>query len=142
MATSTIPAVKGALLELITAAVPDVQVSWSTPPDGPGPEWVRIGDVTGDQRAAAVGRQRRAETYRVQILVSIVRPELEDPQVLADRAFEITAEVEETIRADESLGGVPGLIWARVEKTDLREGLAGGERWAEVTVHVGCESRI
>jgi hypothetical protein len=140
MATSTIPAAKGALLDTLTDALDDVLVTWSTPAEGPGPEWVRIGDVTGAQRAAAVGRQRRAESYTVQILVSVVKAEIEDPQEVAGRAFEIVADIEDAIRTDETLGGV--LIWARVEKTDLREGLAGGERWAEVTVHVGCESRI
>lgn len=146
MATSSIPTVKGALLEHLSAALPDVQVTWSTPTDGPGPEWVRIGNVIGDQDAAALGRQRREERYRVEVLVSVVRPEIEEPQEVAERAFAILAEIEDDVRADETLGidlpGAAQFVWARIEKTDLVEGLGGGERWAEVTVHVACVARI
>lgn len=142
MATSTIPAVKAALVSLIGAALPGVQVTWSTPREDKQPEWIRVGDVRGRQAAARIGRQARKETYTVEIHVSLVKSDVEDPRVLTDRAFELVGEIEDVLRADETLGGVPGLIWAVVEKSDLSEGVAGGERWSEVVVHVGCESRI
>lgn len=142
--SSTIPAVKAALVSTITDAIadPDVEVTWSTPRGDKARDWVRVGDVTGQQSAAALGRQRRQEDYRVEVLVSVIRSDVESPQAVAERAYALAGEIEDALRADESLGGVAGLVWARVEKTDLAEGVAGGERWAEVTVHIACMARI
>ncbi|WP_217923781.1 hypothetical protein [Miltoncostaea oceani] len=141
MAQSLVPAVKGALVDATAAALPGIQVTWGSPRGDKDREWVFVGDVTGTQAAAAIGRSRRKETFRVEIVVSIVRPDVDDARAIADRAYELAGAIEDLLRADETLG-LPGLIWARVEKTDLTEGVAGGERWAEVTVHVNCETRI
>lgn len=146
MAVSTIPAVKAALVSTISAAIadPDVEVTWSTPRGDKSRDWVRVGDVVGQQNAAALGRKRRQEDYRIEVLVSVIRSDVESPQSVAERACAIAGEIEDALRADERLGlGIEdGLFWAQVEKTDLAEGVAGGERWAEVTVHVVCMARI
>lgn len=142
---SAIPTVKAALISTIGAALPDTQVTWATPRGDPAREWVRVGNVSGEQQAAALGRLRREENFRVEVLVSIVQSDIQDAQEVAERAFELVADgIESPLRADEKLGlGASGpLVWARVEKTDLAEGLAEGERWAEITVHVACKTRI
>lgn len=143
MAASTIPAVKAALVAQIAAALPTVTVTWAVPRGEKGREWVLVGNVRGDQRAAAIGRSRRAETYIVEIQVTCVRPNVETPQSVSDRAFEIVAEIEDVLRTDETLGNLSYLIKAEVVKTDLTEGLLENEeRMSEVMVHVACETRI
>jgi hypothetical protein len=143
MASSTIPAVKAALVSVISAALPTVTVTWGIPRGDKGREWVMVGDVPGIQRAAALGRQRRAETYTVEIEVSVVRAGIEKPQNVTERAFAILEEIEDALRADERLGGVANLIKAEVVKADLSEGLtASEEQVALIKVGVACEARI
>lgn len=143
MAASTIPAVKAALVSAITTALPDVSVTWGVPRGDKGRDWVLVGNVTGSQRAAAVGRQRRAETFTVEIQVTAVRPSIVTPQATSERAFAIVAEIEDALRADETIGNLAYLIHAQIVKTDLAEGLlSNDERMSEVTVHVACETRI
>lgn len=145
MPRSAIPAVKAALVGVIQGALPNVQVTWAAPRGASSArEWVLVGNVTGDQQAAAIGRLRRKERFRIEVLVSIVKSEIEHPQDLAERAYELAGEIEDALRADELLGLTTSgpLLWARVEKTDLSESADKGERWAEVTVHVVCETRI
>lgn len=140
---------KAALVSLATDALPGVMVTWGVPRGTKDREWVLVGKVTGDQSSAAIGRARREEVYTVEIQVTVVRPDTISPQETAERAYTLVAAIETAIRTDETLGGVSGLIWARVEKTDLNEGLVlnadgqtTGERIAEVIVNVGCKSRI
>ncbi len=145
MPASAIPVVKAALVSKIQAALPGVQVTWSVPRGDKDREWVMVGNVTGDQIAAAHGRQRREENFRIEVFVSIVKSDVESAQAIAERAYELLATgIEAPLRADELLGLTTAgpLLWARVEKTDLSEGLAGGERWAEITVHIVCKTRI
>lgn len=150
MATSVIPAVKAALVTEITAAVPaGVSVVWGDPRGGREPDTVIVGNVTGEQAAAALGRQRRRETFTVQVHVTVERPDLQTPQAVAERAYVIAGEIEDALRADERLGGLGTLVKAEVVKTDLTEGIAADptgrpteKRMAEVTMHVRCESRI
>lgn len=146
---STIPAVKGALLSILSDALTGVLVTWGVPRGTKPAEWVLIGNVTGAQRAAAIGRGRRAETYTVEIQVTVVNSDTVSQQETTERAYAIVEEIEDAIRADETLGNLTGLIWARVEATPLTEGVrvnpdgsTTGERMAEVMVGVGCESRI
>lgn len=144
MPTSAIPAVKEALYDQITAALPStVSVTWGVPREAPQREWVLIGNVTGIQRAAAIGRQRRAETFTVEIQVTNVRPNIESPRSVSERAFEIVAEIEDVLRTDETLANLSTLIKAEIVKTDLTEGFRSNEeRMSEVMVHVACETRI
>lgn len=156
MAASTIPAVKAALVAIFETAVtavpaPPVTVSWGNPRGKKERDWVLVGNVRGEQRAAALGRSRRAEKYIVEVQVTSVRPNVETPQSVAERAYAIAAELEDAIRAamhpDETL--FPLLISAGVVKTDLTEGAPVNpdgqptdHHLAEVMVHVECESRI
>ncbi len=152
MAPSTIPAVKAALVELFTTAVagvpaPPVSVTWGVPRGQKERDWVLVGNVLGEQRAAALGRQRRAEAYTVEVQVTAIRSSMDTPQAVAERAYLIAGELEDALRADETLGGL--LISATVVKTDLREGAPVNpdgqptdKHLAEVLVHVRCESRI
>ena len=150
MPRSSIPRVKAALVAALDVALPDDDlVTWGNPRGSKPREWVMVGNVRGLQRAAAQGRQRRKEHYVIEVQVTVTAADTADPQEIADRAFDIAAEIEELLRADESLGDVEGLITAEVVKTDLTEGMlavsagqTSGERMAEVMVHVACETRI
>jgi hypothetical protein len=65
VATSTIPALKRQLRAALAAraGLAGVQVSYGAPFPLPEPEWLWVADVSGQQVAAALGQQRREETY-------------------------------------------------------------------------------
>lgn len=145
MATSTIPAVKAALVAAFQArpALSGVQVTWGVPHDAIAREWICVGDVEGRQDSAAIGQQRRDEEYTVLVVVNVVRPSLESAQATAERCFALVAEVEQALRPLTAPPlGVADLIWAFVTKTDLTETFDTDQRTARATVHVACRARI
>jgi hypothetical protein len=145
MATSTIPAVKAAIVSAIQArpALAGVQVTWGIPHDAISREWICVGDVIGSQDSAAIGQQRRDESYTVQVIVNVVRPSLEPARDVSERCFVLVAEIEQALRPLSAPPlGVADLIWALVEKTDLTETFDTDQRTARATVHIACRARI
>ena len=103
--TSTVPAAKTALVTLISAALPGVQVTYGRPPDNElERECVYVGNVSGVQRIPTMraGRKPREETYSVEIVVAILleRGTTSDAE---DRAFELLAECEDVVADDPTL---------------------------------------
>lgn len=144
MAVSTIPALKDALYDLIVAdasvVADNVQVSYGFPGPNPRRELIWLADVNGEQNAAALGRQRREETYTLTIYVDVLR-EGTDQKTCTERAFTVAGWIENILRADASVGGV--VRTAEIEGPLRLEELAGDTaRNARVTLSVYCTARI
>lgn len=142
MATSTIPALKAALLSLLAAraGLAGVQVVYGAPLPNPGREFISLGGTDGSQETAALGRLRREEEYRLTIYVSVLR-EGQDQQAATERVFALVAEVEDAVRADPSVGGVVRTALLDGPFT-LEEGATDTHRTALVTVSLLCNARI
>lgn len=144
MAVSTIPALKNALHDAIAAdasiVADKVQVSYGAPLPNPARELVWLADVDGEQNAAALGRQRREETYTLTVYVDVLR-EGTDQQTCSERAFTIAGWIENILRADATQGGV--VRTAEIEGPLRLEEFAGDtSRGARVTLSVYCTARI
>jgi len=142
MATSTVPALKAALLSLLVAraGLSGVQVVYGAPLPNPGREFVSLGGTDGMQETAALGRLRREEEYRLTIYVSTIR-EGQGQQACTERAFEIAAEVENAVRSDPTVGGTVRTALVDGPFT-LEEGATDTHRTALVTIALLCHARI
>lgn len=132
MATSTIHAVRLALRDALTgrAGLTDVRVSIGPPLPRPPGEFVWIGDSVADggdsQEARALGRHKRREEYRVSVVVYVYRAG-GDMEGVAERAFELLAEVEDAVREAPDLTGdylgdgeLIDVVFAGVQRDELR----------------------
>jgi hypothetical protein len=142
MATSTIPALKAALLSLLAARtnLSGVQVVWGAPLPNPGREFIALAGTEGEQQTAAIGRLRREEEYRLTIYASTLR-EGQNQQACTERAFALVAEIEDAVRADPSIGGVVRTALVDGPFT-LEEGATDSHRTALVTISLLCTARI
>lgn len=104
---SSIPAFKAALLAALQARsnLKGVQVTYGGPWPFPEPEWIWLAGVTGNQAAAAVGNQRREERYQLSILIRVTQTGNESAQPTTERCFALFNEIEQTLRADATVGG-------------------------------------
>lgn len=148
MATSTIHAVKLALRAALAArpALVGVQVTYGSPLPSPQPEFIWLGDAAGEQEARALGKQARREIQSLTLYVSVLR-QGRDQQATTQRAFELVAEVEETLRADATLDATytgPGQIYAIqvAGPFGLEERASDTQREALVTMTVRWTGRI
>jgi|GEM_PF-1741163 len=150
--TSTIPAVKIALVALLRAEL-DLPVDYAWPGPAAAPEAVFLGRhpqlddirIDGDSTIPTMkaGRKQRAEDYAVPVTCWTFRPELTaaDAQTCEVRAFTIAAAVENVLADDPKLG-VDGLVAAQVN--DLTSTLFPFERgWAcELVLDVRVQARL
>jgi hypothetical protein len=147
MATSsTIPTAKTALVALISAALPGVQVVYGRPADSElARECVYVGDATGVQRIPTMraGRKPREETYSVEVIVAVLleRGNTTDAE---SRAFTLLAECEDVVADDSTLGiaSASGFFQAVAGSLDsvadlTAEGPACVIRW-----NVDCKARL
>jgi hypothetical protein len=155
MATSTIPAFLNGLYDRLTAdsVVGLVQVCDGLPwPKALEREAVLIvaarpGDPTGGaggQHAAAIGRQSREERYVVDVVVTVLKPVRETQKVARDRAFELVAAIENSIRTwgaeATPFGGLVRV--AQVTGTTLEQPAGNDDREALVSIQIACQQRI
>jgi hypothetical protein len=147
MSTSTIPALKAALVTRLDAdaGLDGVQVSYGIPaPAGPDREWVWVAGARGVQVTAAMGQRRREETWTQDIVVSVVKPVREPQQTITERAFAIAGVIEDSLRTWSSappyFGGI--VRHALVVATDLEEFVSNEEREARITIRLDCAQRI
>jgi hypothetical protein len=143
VATSTIPALKRQLVAALKArsGLAGIQVSYGAPFPVPEPEWIWVADVSGQQVAAALGQQRREETYTLTVLIHAMSSDPADQQTPTERAFALMAEVEAQLRSDATVGGAVRV--AQIEGPIKLEELAGpNARGARVTFSVACAARI
>lgn len=143
MATSTIPAVKQALQTLLSARVGmnGAKVTWAVPNTEIPRDWISLDDVTGRQTPARLGRQARDEEYTVQITVTVVRPAVDTPASVAERAFDLVAEIEDQLRETVDLE-LPDVVHSYVTRTDLIERNDGEQREARALVDIFVKARI
>jgi len=111
---STVPDVKTALVNLIGAQLPGIQVVYGRPADNQlKRECVYVGDATGSHRIPVfkAGRKAREERYSVEVVIAVAkdRGQVSDSE---GRAFELLEAVENVVADDPTLGGVDGLIHA------------------------------
>lgn len=145
MSSSSIPAFKAALETRLAAAL-SVTVTYGPPKAGEfgEREWVWLGGARSTQETAAMGQRRREEVWTQDVIVSCVAPARDDHQVLTERAFEISGDIEDSLRA----WSAPGSAFDAVVRTalltgqDLEEFLSVEERESRITVRITCTNRI
>lgn len=148
MATSTVPALKAALLTRLQAdaALAGVTVSWGLPFGNLPRELVMLGNATVTAPDSmpghmAMGLGERQESYVLEVKVLVALPA--DQQAVTERAFELAAVVEASLRAwAPEFGSV--VSWALVTGSTLEEFVNpnGSEREADVTLAVACSAEI
>jgi hypothetical protein len=122
--SSTIPAVKSRLVEVLSAVM-DVPVTYAWPGPNAAHECVFLGrypDVQGEDRVDArseianvvAGRKQRTETYTLPVTVWSFRPDLnsDGAEEAEARAFVLLAELEDVLADDPTLG--VDIQWARL----------------------------
>jgi hypothetical protein len=144
VAVSTIPALKDALYDAIVidanVVAAAIQVAYGAPLPNPSRELIWLADVDGEQATAALGHQRREETYTLTIFVDILREGL-DQKACTERAFTVAGWIENILRTDASVGAV---VRTAVVAGPLRleEFASDTSRGARLTLSVYCTARI
>lgn len=145
--SSTVPAVKAALVTLITADVNDstVQVSYGRPPDNQlARECIYVGDVpSGAQRVPTLkaGRKAREEKYPIEVVVAVLAAG-GTLSAAETRAFVLLSSVEDVVADDPSLGGVAGLIHATAGTFDVTSGYTAEGPVCVIRFQVDCTARL
>lgn len=146
MASSTAPAVKAALVALLADALGGVAVAYGPPPPGvlAGREFVWVGAITHTQAAAALGRRRRSDEYEIEVVCDVRGADRVDHQELTERAYELAAAVEDTVRDWEPQTVVEGAILVEVVAMVLAEGFVGesANRASRATLTLRTTTRI
>ena len=143
MATTTIPAVKTAILALLQAAsgLEGIQVEWGRPSkDAMRQESVWFDGTTSTQRAEAIGNQRRDETYIIELVVSVAL-DGDEAQACELRMWAIVAAIETVIRQHPKPIPAP-LFDVQFAGADHRPMQAEGQRISEALVRLAARSRI
>jgi hypothetical protein len=144
MSSSSIPRAKAALLDLLTSATwpgpaPTVSYGWPREIDR---EVVMVGGTTdGEQEWVSFGPRRRDESYRIELVVQVLRPGFSQQQA-TERAFALLAVVEDVLRTTPDLGLGIELTVAELAAPRLREGPDSEGYAAVVTAGVGVRARI
>jgi hypothetical protein len=174
MPTSSIPTFKAAFVARLKAdtslgaAVPAVQVSYGLPAMGQRGllrELVIVGDSRADdlshasspyggggQHAATLGALQRQEDYIVEVFIRVIGPGTDGQQACTERAFAITAAIENSLRVWSTNAGGPWsgitisggqFFWAQVANTNHSEGInQSGDHECLVEMAVTCSARI
>lgn len=143
MATTTTVAMKDALITRLAnrANLAGVSVSWFVPTYEPNRDWIMVDNIEDDrQEPAAIGQQRREESYTLHVLVQVRRPFSDDPKTVAQRAAALVAEIEDELRTDVTVNNTVRV--AQITGVGLREWADGDERGAEMPVRIGVRARI
>src|ERR1051325_1589894 len=99
---STVPAVKAALVSLISAQLTNVQVSYGRPADSKlARECVYIAEATGEHSIPVfkAGRKPREERYSIEVVVAVIKARGTITTAEA-RAFTLLAAVEDVVADD------------------------------------------
>lgn len=144
--SSTVPAVKAALVSLVTTGIGDstVQVSYGRPADSMlARDCVWMGRVTGSDRVPVMsaGRKVREQEYSVQVIVWVAKPRGTVQEAEA-RAHVLAAEINDALADDPSLGGVDGLIHATAGSWEVEADQALEGPFCLITFDVDCLARL
>lgn len=148
MATvSTVPAVKDALVTLLTSAINDntVQVVYGPTPDSlKKRKVVVVGEVSSYQSNIAnivAGRKQRDERYTIDVYLFCAKPR--GQAVDADTTvWELFESLENVLADDPSLGAVNGLVWAVLGgvQANVTQEKEGPVAW--ISAGVDCYGRL
>lgn len=128
---STIPAAKAAIVDALDAAwypgdLPAVQISYGEPRERQR-ECIIVGDThaTGDSAQtwaalAGQGQRARSEDYALALSVQVYKPG-DTCREAVERAFELFAVVEQTLRGMPTLGVVPSGSQGQVIVAEIRQ---------------------
>jgi hypothetical protein len=145
MATiSTVPAVKKALYDALTAGLGGVQVSYGHPSAAlVERQVVYVGDVQMDYSVPVMraGRQPRQEEFTVEVIVNVA-PARGEPSEAEAEAFALLAAVEDVVADDPTLGGVDGLLWVRFDSGRVVTDLGPEGPICLIAVEVACAARL
>lgn len=149
MATSILPALLTGLVQFSSTALPNVTVhDGYGATDDPG-DFLMIGvddpnspnfatSATSAQAVATMGARRSRDELGDVTCVALSWIGDNDQQAARDTVFGITAALENALRADVTVGGVPGLLWAEF---GTRLSLAqdnnedGAQAWVIFSIH-------
>ena len=145
MATSSsVPAVKNALVALLATALPDTQVTYGRPADSMlTRNCVWVGRAAGADRIPVMtaGRKVREQAYNVTVFVWTAKPRGTVEEAEAE-AHVLLAGVTDALADDPSLGGVDGLIHATAGSWEAEGDLAQEGPFCLVTLAVDCLARL
>ena len=148
MATSTVPAfldaLKAALDARNIAATGGGTIAVTTAASGEPvpPECIQLFRTTADQQWTLLGNRRRREQYTVYggIYAQIAGYGEPTAKAARDRAYALLAELEQTLRADPSVGGSvrqAELLTAELDQGITRGGDDEGARFATLAFSIG-----
>lgn len=142
---STVPAVKSALVTLLTSQLPGIQVKYGRPADNQlARECVYVAEAVGNHRIPVfkgTGRKPREERYSVEVVVAVIQ-ERGEVSVSEARAFELLEAVENVVADDPTLGGVDGLIHAIAGDWETVADQTVGGPAAVIRFNVDCLARL
>ncbi len=156
MSASTAPAAKAALIAMLeadpTVIAGAVQIEYADPGPAIKQEAMWFERTLLEEKAAAIGRQRRTETYILELVVFVVQDGGggDRAKECEERAWALVAVVENLLRpptgpagdASANLAGAVNL-WAEFAGCDMVPGTApkGGQRAAIAECRIRCHSR-
>lgn len=141
--SSTIPAVKQALFDLLAArpGLAGVQVAWAQPsPDATQQDAIWFEGTTSNQKAEALGNLRRDETYVMELVVSVLR-DGDTARAAELRMWEICGEIEDTVRENPKPIPAP-LFDIQFSVANQHPSQAEGQRISDVLVRIAARARI
>lgn len=149
MATSAVPAVKAALLTGLSArtGLAGVVITYGWPgPDRPR-EFIMLGDVPENEQRVAGMRatpHAREEDFTIELIVEVTREGVGTTaqQGATERAYTLTAEIENFLRNDLTAGASLTNGWAQITGITLVEGGDDTRRTSQLVVRVSCRARI
>lgn len=151
--SSTVPDVMDTLYDdLVSLATPGGGHGHATPPllgvrinygpalPDPGRESINILGVEGEQAWASLGKLSKDEEYVISVLIIVIREGQQTKQAV-ERAYAITAELEQLLREDPTLGNTCRVA-SLASPFDLEVGASDTTRSALLTIGVRVEARI
>lgn len=138
--TSTIPAVKAALVASLRSALPDVQITYGGV-ENPQESYIGIGNVVGNFAIPTMkaGRKSRNETYTIAVLIATILA-TDDVEGAEALAYEHLATLEDLLANDPSFPGVNVAVAGSIE-SDCGYVLGGGAG-CNLTLEVAVTNRL
>jgi len=137
------PAVKAELRRRLgdRPALTGVQVTWGAPVEHEEGEVIYLGKVTTDEAWAT--NVSRDEIYVLEVVISVMAAFDDEPQGVAERAFELFDELRAVVSEDRQLGCTVSESIV-IDGWELMEPANAKEAWREaaVTVRVRCKNRL
>ena len=144
MSASSAPTIKAWLLTQLQAraGLAGVQVVWDDPEEEEERELIRLGDITSEEEWVALPAIRRAETYEIDVMISVISASLDDPQVTATRALALLDEISQLLRADVRLANQVQVAALTRWKLSSARNSEKGWREASIEAAIQVKNRI